>query len=112
MAMPVVRIRVMGVAVNLGFVTMEMRVRPDHHRVMLVQMMAITAITAIIALTDCAVGVSVCVFKQGMAVLVRVVLCQVQPDTDGHESCGSQQLPSHRLAKKQNRTQGPDKWCS
>lgn len=75
MAMPVVRIRVMGMAVNLGFMTMKMRVRSDHRGVMLVQVMAITVIAAIMALTDGAVGVSVCVFKYRMAVQVRVVLC-------------------------------------
>ena len=75
MAMPVVRIRVVGMAVNLGFMTMKMRVRPEHRGVMLVQVMAITVIAAVIALTDCTVRVSVCVFEQRMAVQVRVVLC-------------------------------------
>ena len=48
------------------------------------------------------VGMRMCMFKRLMDVGMGMVLCQVQPDAQRHQTGRCQQLPGHRFRQKKD----------
>lgn len=89
-------IGVMRMAMGLGIVAVRMGMRPDHR-----------GVVHMIVVVDCsdsavAMGMRVGMLQRFMDVFMGMVLCQVQPDTQRHQTCRHQQGPGYWLGKKHN----------
>ena len=89
-------IGVMRMAMGLGIVAVLMGMRPEHRRFVHMIVMVDWSASAV------AMGMRVGVLQRFMTVFVVVVLCQVQPYTQRHQTCSHQQGPGYWLGKKHN----------
>ena len=89
-------IRVMRMAVGLRIVAVLMGMRPNHRG--FVHMIVVVDWSA----SPVAMGMRVGVLQRFMTVFVGVVLSQMQPNTQRHQTCSHQQGPGYWLGKKHN----------
>ena len=94
MFMAVVGVREVRMRMGHGLVAMPVRMRAGRRKLG----MSVVAMVLMMQV----VGMRVCVLKRLMGVAVSVVLCQVQPDAQRHQTGRRQQLPSHRFRQKKD----------
>ena len=84
--MAVVGVREVRMRMGHGFVAMPVCMRASRRKLVVAMVLMMQVVV-----------MRVCVFKRLMGVGMGMVLCQVQPDAQRHQTGRCQQLPGHRF---------------